>query len=222
MRRYEMTRIDIDNDNDIQTRYLWSLRHWLDFWQSRTTTSVTGTSFSILATFYFFISKLIQSVMLAFSCVWFCTVLTHVPFQLNRLFTEVVALLSGKTFLLSVWKHVIPQTIGANTRETALLTCKCFFSSVFEFVDFEIITLSTRIITLLTPEGLFPRMCPFVPLEFTSLCARVVTLCAPGRFLSRVLNSMWLLLEVISSCAGEIALYAIERFLSWMCSHVFL
>ena len=59
--------------------------------------------------FFIIIRKLLQSdIKSCLFChalgnqIWFCTVLRHVSRQLIRLFTEVVASLTGKRFLLSV------------------------------------------------------------------------------------------------------------------------
>ena len=58
--------------------------------------------------------------------VCFCKVLSRVLFQLTGQFAWVVALLAGKRFLTSVWKHVILKAIRATERIVTLLTCKIF------------------------------------------------------------------------------------------------
>ena len=68
------------------------------------------------------------------------------------------AVLSGKRFLASVWKHVAHQTIWVTASVVALLTGKEFFSSVRGLVILEMTSTISRIVALLTSEMPFSWM----------------------------------------------------------------
>ena len=72
------------------------------------------------------------------------------------------AVLSGKRFLASVWKHVAHQTIWVTASVVALLTGKEFFSSVRGLVILEMTSTIARIVALLTSE---------IPFSCTNGCA---------------------------------------------------
>ena len=85
------------------------------------------------------------------------------------------AVLSGKRFLASVWKHVAHQTIWVTASVVALLTGKEFFSSVRGLVILEMTSTIARIVALLTSEM------PFSGTNGCALCILrfwgVVSLC---------------------------------------------
>ena len=96
------------------------------------------------------------------------------------------AVLSGKRFLASVWKHVGLQILGASGRVAALLTRKGLFSSVCEHVAPQITSLSTTIVTLVTSERLLSWMDQHVFLEVRGCCAGEFTLCAAEEVFPRM------------------------------------
>ena len=142
--------------------------------------------------------------------VCFCKVLSRVLFQLTGQFAWVAALLAGKRFLTTVWKHVILKAIRATERIVTLLTCKRLFSNVCELVINEMFNSSARMVTQFTPEGLLFWMDQHVSLEATSCCGWTITLCAAEKFFS------WMPFEATSRRVGVVALCAVGEVFFWL------
>ena len=108
------------------------------------------------------------------------------------------AVLSGKRFLASVWKHVAHQTIWVTAIVVALLTGKEFFSSVRGLVILEMTSTIARIVALLTSE---------MPFSWTNGCALRIL---------RFWGVVWVLLhcEQPKGCVNK-------RLLSWMGEQTF-
>ena len=108
------------------------------------------------------------------------------------------AVLSGKRFLASVWKHVAHQTIWVTASVVALLTGKEFFSSVRGLVILEMTSTIARIVALLTSE---------MPFSWMNGCALCIL---------RFWGVVWVLLhcEQPKGCVNK-------RLLSWMGEQTF-
>ena len=130
--------------------------------------------------------------------------------KIARQFAGVIALLAGKRFLTSVWKHVILKAIRATERIVTLLTCKRLFSNVCELVINEMFNSSARMVTEFTPEGLLVWMDQHVSLEATSCCGWTITLCAAEKVFS------WMHFEATSRRAGVVALCAVGEVFFWL------
>ena len=137
------------------------------------------------------------------------------------------AVLSGKRFLASVWKHVAHQTIWVTASVVALLTGKEFFSSVRGLVILEMTSTIARIVALLTSEMPFSwtNGCALCILRFWGV-VRVLLHCEQpkGCVNKRLLSWMGeqTFFEVISLCTWVAALCASIGFPSRVYEHVYL
>ena len=137
------------------------------------------------------------------------------------------AVLSGKRFLASVWKHVAHQTIWVTAIVVALLTGKEFFSSVRGLVILEMTSTISRIVALLTSEMPFSWMngCALCILRFWGVVWVLLHCEQPKGCVNKRLLS-WMgeqtFFEVISLCTWVAALCASTRFPSRVYEHVYL